>query len=209
MQMWNAKTCLRVLSTDFAALVRLHSLIVKLKEVVLTNTATLFVFSGLPGSGKTTLAAKLAQHLGITYLRIDSIEAGLKGETEVPDVGRRCYRVAHYIARENLSLGNSVISDSVNPWDLTRTAWNEVATSVGVDFIDVEIVCSNKDEHRSRLESRTTTLPELKDPTWKEVQERDYHPWKQERILIDTSGKTVEACFEELLASLTAKNLEV
>ncbi|MFP5386577.1 MAG: AAA family ATPase [Bacteriovoracia bacterium] len=39
---------------------------------------TLIIFSGLPGSGKSTLASLLATHLKATYLRIDTLEQGLK-----------------------------------------------------------------------------------------------------------------------------------
>jgi len=38
----------------------------------------LFIFSGLPGTGKTTLSRQLAQHVGAAYLRIDTIEQALR-----------------------------------------------------------------------------------------------------------------------------------
>ncbi len=167
----------------------------------------LIIFSGLPASGKTTLAHKLASKLRATYLRVDTIEASLRDKTEVPELGKKCYRVAHYIARENLRLGNSVIGDSVNPWGLTRNEWNNVALSVGAKFVNIEVSCSNKDEHKSRLETRTSTVPELVEPTWKEIQDRDYHPWDQDRILIETSHKSVGASFDELISILQERLL--
>jgi len=33
----------------------------------------LIIFGGLPGVGKTTIARKLARHLGAVHVRIDSI----------------------------------------------------------------------------------------------------------------------------------------
>jgi len=42
------------------------------------GTGTLIIFAGLPGSGKSTLAAKLASRLAAAYLRIDTIEQGLR-----------------------------------------------------------------------------------------------------------------------------------
>lgn len=171
----------------------------------MTKKGILIVFSGLPASGKTTLASKLATYLGATYLRVDTVEASLRDGTEIPGLGIKCYRVAQFIAGENLRLGNSVVGDSVNPVSASRDGWNDVAKSVDCKFINVEVVCSNKEEHQARLRTRTTTIAGLTEPTWKEIQEREYHPWNQDRILIETSGKDIETCFSELLSALKEK----
>lgn len=171
----------------------------------LKSKATLIVFSGLPASGKTTLASKLAAHLQVTYVRIDAITVGLKEEVKNPDLPEKCYRVARSLALENLRLGSSVITDSVNPYVQIREDWENVAKAVGAKAVHVEIICSDKEEHQMRLKSRTTTLAGLTDPTWQEVQEREYHIWDQDRILLETSGKTVEATFDELLSVLKSK----
>jgi predicted kinase len=39
---------------------------------------TLFIFSGLPGSGKTTLSKRLAKAKNAVYLRIDTVEQAMK-----------------------------------------------------------------------------------------------------------------------------------
>ena len=39
---------------------------------------TLYIFSGLPGTGKSTLAKRVAQHFDALYLRIDTIEQALR-----------------------------------------------------------------------------------------------------------------------------------
>ena len=41
--------------------------------------AFLFIFSGLPAVGKSTLAKFVLKEFGAVYLRIDTIEQGLKG----------------------------------------------------------------------------------------------------------------------------------
>lgn len=166
------------------------------------NKSTLIIFSGLPASGKSTLAMKFASALSATYIRIDSIERGMQSTIKIPEFGEKCYFTAHLLAQDNLRLGNSVIADMVNPWELTRNAWNEVAKNAGATFVNIEVICSNKEEHRKRLEARSTTVPGLKDPTWAEVQEREYHVWNQDRILIETSGKSEATCFDELFLSL-------
>lgn len=159
----------------------------------------LIIFSGLPGSGKSTLASRLASYLDATYLRIDTIEQGLKDVCGLSQIDGMGYRLSYRIAQENLLIGNTVIADSVNPWELTRKEWNNVAREMGAQYLNIEIICSDKTEHQSRLENRTETIPGLHNPSWQEVLERDYHPWTMERIRLDTAGKTIEVAFQELV----------
>src|SRR6266545_8197599 len=116
----------------------------------------LIVLSGLPGTGKTTIARELAHELAAVYLRIDSIEQSIR------DAGRPVegegYRVAYAVAEDNLRLGRIVIADCVNPWPLTRGEWRSVADRADVRAADVEVVCSDTDEHRRRVESRTADI---------------------------------------------------
>jgi predicted kinase len=160
---------------------------------------TLIIFSGLPGSGKSTLASRLASYLEASYLRIDTIEQGLKDVCGLSQIDGMGYRLSYRIAQENLLIGNTVIADSVNPWELTRKEWNNVAIEIGAQYLNIEIICSDKTEHQSRLKKRTQTIPGLKNPSWQEVIERDYHSWTMERIQLETAGKTIEEAFQELL----------
>lgn len=92
----------------------------------------LIIFSGLPGSGKSTIARALAQRLGAVYLRIDTIEQAIRdAERTGEEMGPAGYFVAYGLARENLALGSTVITDSVNPIQLTRDAYHDIARSVG------------------------------------------------------------------------------
>ena len=42
------------------------------------NVPTLFIFSGLPATGKSTLAQGLSKYIKGIYLRIDTIEQGIR-----------------------------------------------------------------------------------------------------------------------------------
>jgi predicted kinase len=64
----------------------------------------LLIFSGLPGSGKSTLARAIAGNLGAIYLRIDTIEQGLRDLCSV-DVRAEGYRLAYRVAADNLRVG--------------------------------------------------------------------------------------------------------
>lgn len=163
----------------------------------------LIVFAGLPGSGKSTLARALAERLGATWLRIDSIEQALRDCSlaleQIDDAG---YAAGYALAEDNLRLGRTVIADSVNPWGLTRAAWRRPAERAGCPVIDVEVVCSDLAEHRRRVEDRAVDVAGLALPDWQAVLDRDYHPWDTEPIVIDTAHRGVGQCLDELMENL-------
>jgi predicted kinase len=159
--------------------------------------AVLFIFSGLPAVGKSTIAKYVAKKHKAIYLRIDTIEQGLRDLCNVKVQGEG-YRLAYRLAAENLNLGINVVADSCNPIDLTRNEWEEIALRNDGRFINIEIVCSDKEEHKSRVETRSCEIENLKLPVWKDVENRAYHPWKKERIVIDTANRSIEVCVKEL-----------
>jgi len=165
------------------------------------NSATLYILAGLPGAGKTTLAELLARRIGAAHLRIDTIEQALRELCSV-DVQGEGYGLAYRVASDILSKGVSVVADSCNPIELTRLEWERVALNAGARYLNIEVICSDTQEHRRRVETRAPTVPGLRLPTWQEVECREYHDWTVGRIVLDTSGRSKVDCIEELLAKL-------
>jgi predicted kinase len=163
---------------------------------------TLYIFSGLPGTGKTTLSQLLAKQISAIYLRIDTIEQAMRDLCAV-DVQSEGYCLAYRIAADNLRLGISVVADSCNPIELTRSAWENVALQSDSKYVNIEIVCSDLFEHRNRIETRSSSIPGLMLPTWQDVENREFQPWSRNRIVINTSGKSEMVCFDRLLSSLS------
>ena len=165
----------------------------------------LIAFSGLPGAGKTTIARELARRLRAAYLRVDTVEQALRSCGTLETVGAEGYETIYRLAEDNLNVGLTVIADSVNPLEITREAWAEVAREANVQLINVEVICSDETKHRRRVETRSSDIPELVLPTWDKVKSREYHSWTQPRIVVDTAGRTVGACADELMLALAAK----
>lgn len=168
---------------------------------VAPRKATLFIFAGLPGTGKTTLSRRLASKIRGIHLRIDTLEQGLRDLCGLRVEGEG-YRLAYRIAADNLRLGVDVVADSCNPIELTREEWRRVATDLGHPFVDIEVTCSDRGEHRRRIESRGSSIPGLVLPNWHDVEQREYQPWSRDRIHIDTAGLSEDEAFGSLVKAL-------
>jgi len=79
----------------------------------------LFILSGLPASGKSTLSKFISKEYQAAYLRIDTIEQRLR-DLFKQDIHGEGYGLAYKIAEDNLKLGQNVVADSCNPIMLTR-----------------------------------------------------------------------------------------
>jgi predicted kinase len=124
------------------------------------------------------------------YLRIDTIEQTLR-DAGLPVGGPEGYLVAYAIAADNLGLGRDVVADSVNPLGITRNAWRDVAGRCHARFVEIEVICSDTTEHRTRVERRSSDVPNLRLPLWSEVVDRAYEAWDRDRVVIDTAGQDV------------------
>jgi predicted kinase len=164
----------------------------------------LIVLGGLPGVGKTTIARVFSRAASAVHVRIDSIEEAIRQSgvaiSSLDDAG---YRAAYAVAGDNLRLGHVVVADSVNPLPITRAAWVDVARRAGTPVIEVEIRCSDRAEHRRRVERRLMD-GEQSDPVWQDVLERDYRPWPTAALVIDTAKTTSDDAVSYLRAAVAS-----
>ena len=156
----------------------------------------LIVFGGLPGTGKTTISRELAKRLSATLLRIDVIEQAMLASLSVDDIGAAGYSVANALAEANLSNGQSVVADCVNPVEVSRAAWKAVAARTGSPLIQIEVVCTDRTEHRRRVEARKPDIPGHVLPTWETVVDYTYETWKADLVLDSFKLSTDEAVAE-------------
>jgi predicted kinase len=153
--------------------------------------ALLVVFAGLPGSGKSVLARGVADAIGATYLRIDTIEAAIATTLMSFHGNPVGYVVAERVAADQLISGRDVVADAVNGVAPARAGWVQVAARTGAGLRFVEVRCSDATEHRRRVEGREPEMPGHGVPTWEQVQRRRYEPWPPElsgRLVIDNVG---------------------
>lgn len=164
--------------------------------------------TGLPGSGKSTVAEVIGNRLGYAVLSVDPIESAIlsAGIDSDQPTGLAAYLVAEAIADAALANGQSIIVDAVNAVDPAREQWVALARRHGETLRFIEVICSDTDLHRSRLEARNRNLPNFEEPTWHAVEQSldDYAPWSGDaaavpRITIDSVqplGRLVEQALE-------------
>jgi predicted kinase len=167
------------------------------------SLAVLVVVGGLPGTGKSTVAAGIGAHLGGPVFAKDVIEASLRRSGVGAEQGS--WQVAEdlltTLAGSQLDHGQSAVLDTVAGRVVSREAWRATAEEHDAPFVVVECVCSDLARHRSRIEGRTRDIPGWYELTWDDVQRsrQRYEPWTEDRLVLDA----VDPASQNLDAALT------
>jgi predicted kinase len=152
----------------------------------------LIIFSGLPGTGKSTLAEAVGRELGFPVFAKDWLEATLlrceliQGNPDKP-LGFTGYELLTVLTRRQLSLNQSVILDSVAATESIRDLWRDLANQYGGEWRVIECICSDRDLHRKRLEERKRGIPGWHELKWSEVEgvKSYYALWSEPRLVLD------------------------
>ena len=156
----------------------------------------LIAMAGLPGSGKSTIAGMIGAHLRAAVVSVDPIESAIltAGIDVDQPTGLAAYLVAETIAESVLDTGQTIVVDAVNAVGPAREQWVELAKRQGVELKFVEVSCSDRELHRTRLEARHRRLPHLDEPNWHAVEQSldEYAGWTGPsgaiaRVTLDTS----------------------
>ena len=83
-------------------------------------------------------------------------------------------------------------ADAVNGVRAARDGWAAVAVECRAPLRFVEVICSDQEEHRRRVEGRGPDLPGQGVPTWEQVRNRRWEPFTTPRLLVDNTGDPAE-----------------
>lgn len=157
------------------------------------------VFSGLPGTGKSTLAETIGRQLGIPVFAKDRLEAsllqnGLRSTIEEKTLGYAGYDLLTVLAERQLILDQSVILDSVAATQTIRTAWRDLANRYSAELHVIECMCSDVTLHRQRLRSRKRNIPGWHELKWADIEKvkQYYQAWDEDRLMVDMANPVEE-----------------
>jgi predicted kinase len=151
--------------------------------------ALLILFSGLPGSGKTTLARRLAQQLHIPVLAKDRIQAALRAHGLAGRATADGYHLMLDLADEQLALGISVILEAVFPLTGFRVSAHRLAERHSAGFRAIYCYCSDEGVWQKRMQVRQPLVPHWTPVGWDDVERlrASFQSWDpQEALFIDS-----------------------
>jgi predicted kinase len=137
----------------------------------------LVLVTGLPGSGKSTMAAVAGRSLRAPVLGHDWAMSGLRPYPEMQEaldaMGLRGHRGVGWsllwaLARSQLRLGSSVVLDGVARDDEVEGT-RRVASEEGARSVVVMTSCPDAALHRSRVVGRQRGIPDWYEMDWAHV----------------------------------------
>lgn len=140
----------------------------------------LIVMAGLPGTGKSTIGQVVASRLGIPVVSVDLIETAIlkAGIDAEQPTGLAAYLVAEALTEKLLLVGGTAVVDAVNAATPAREQWVALAARLEVPIRFIEVVCSDPEVHRARIEKWQKSMPHHQ-LSWNAVEQSfdDYAEW--------------------------------
>lgn len=161
---------------------------------------TFVLFSGLPGTGKSALAEKLARDLKWPLLRIDDLAACMPGgmDRNTTEFWDQAIFALLHIAEAQMKLNVSVIADSIF-MNLDRMHAAAIARACDARLVPVFTYVSDKLVWKERVNARfLKSIPGAEAASWNQVleQRKGFRPWEAGTALFVDTVRPLEESYE-------------
>jgi predicted kinase len=161
--------------------------------------AKLIVFSGLPGTGKSTLANRLARELQVPLLCIDDLIGDVPEGAGIPFWDSKV-AILLRLAEVQLELGLSLILDSVF-MNMDRYHAQVLARKHDARFYPIYVFLSDDQAWEERVRARYEEAKHKGVATWERIQHQRerFRPWEPGTALFIDSLNTSDRNYETIL----------
>ncbi len=157
-----------------------------------TARPVLVMMSGLPGTGKTYLARRLAEKLPFVILETDCVRKALFSEpTYSAEESGRVFQVCHALIDKLLKRGVRIIFDATNLIEFQRAYVYRIVDRVEAKLVIVRTVAPEEvvqaRMHRRKTQRSPTDISDADWRIYKRMAERE-QPISRPYMVIDTSA---------------------
>jgi predicted kinase len=159
----------------------------------------LIIFSGLPGTGKSTLANRLARQLRMPLLCIDDVIGEVPAGAGIPFWDSKV-EVLLRLVEVQLELGLSVVVDSVF-MNMDRNHAQELARTYDAHFYPIYLSVSDDEVWKQRVTARYDEMKDKEVTTWERIQHQRerFHDWEPDTALFVDSLNPADRNYETVL----------
>jgi len=170
---------------------------------------TFVIFSGLPGTGKSTLANRLARELRWPLLRIDDVVGDIPENAGI-DFWDSQVAILLGLAEAQLELGINVIVDSVF-MNTDRHHAQAIARKYESRFRPIHTFVSDDKVWEERLTARYNELNNPAVSTWEQVkhQREHFRDWEQDTALFVDALNSPEENFAKVVQFVTSEDVHL
>jgi predicted kinase len=168
---------------------------------------TLAIFSGLPGTGKSTLAHRLAQELRWPLLSIDDVTGEIPENAGIPFWDSRV-SVLLRVTEVQLELGLDVIVDSVF-MNKDRNHVQELARKYNARFRPIYVFLSDEEVWKQRVTERYEYIRNPGVASWERIQHQRerFRAWEPGTALFVDSLDAFDRNYESVLNFVMAEDV--
>ena len=178
----------------------------------MSNKGFVVWLTGLPASGKTTIARRVGEYLQSRGFRVEILDGDEVRRWLSPEAGfsredreRHLKRVA-YVSRLLARNGVAVLASFVSPYQNVREEARKIIESEGLKFIEVYVKCSLEECIRRDPKGLygKALKGEIKDMTG--IQDPYEEPLNPE-VIVDSENEKPDLCAEKIISKLRELDL--